>query len=60
MTDFRKDAMFHFLVVLSVCCTAGYQSWSILFDNFVVNTVGLEGLFSVSGRFDSDCKSKLG
>jgi len=43
MKDFKKDAMFHFLVVLSVCCTAGYQSWSILFDNFVVNTVGLEG-----------------
>jgi len=35
--------MFHFLLILSVCSTAGYQTWSILFDNFVVNTVGLEG-----------------
>ncbi len=43
MVDFKKDVMFRFLVVLSVCCTAGYQTWSILFDNFVVNTVGLEG-----------------
>ena len=35
--------MFHFLVILTVCSTAGYQTWSILFDNFVVKTVGLEG-----------------
>jgi predicted MFS family arabinose efflux permease len=35
--------MFQFIAILTVCTTAGFQTWSILFDNFVVNTVGLEG-----------------
>ncbi len=43
MEKYKKDAMFFFLTILTVCTTAGYQTWSILFDNFVVNTVGLEG-----------------
>jgi predicted MFS family arabinose efflux permease len=43
MSDYKNDPMYSFLIVLGVCISAGYQTWSILFDNFVVNTVGLEG-----------------
>lgn len=43
MENYKKDKMFHFLAILTVCTTTGFQVWSILFDNFVVNTVGLEG-----------------
>lgn len=43
MENYKKDSMYYFLIALTVCTTAGFQTWSILFDNFVVNTVGLEG-----------------
>jgi len=43
LKDFKNDKMFVFLIILTVCTTAGFQTWSILFDNFVVNTVGLDG-----------------
>jgi predicted MFS family arabinose efflux permease len=43
LENFKNDKMFQFIAILTVCTTAGFQTWSILFDNFVVNTVGLEG-----------------
>lgn len=43
MNNYKQDSMYSFLIILTVCTTAGYQAWSILFDNFVVKTVGLQG-----------------
>ncbi len=35
--------MYAYLVLLTVCSTAGLQCWRHLFDNFSVNVVGLDG-----------------
>ena len=35
--------MYSYLIVLSICSTAGLQCWATLFDNFSVNIVGLDG-----------------
>jgi len=35
--------MYSYLIVLTICSTAGLQCWFTLFDNFSVNIVGLEG-----------------
>ena len=35
--------MYSYLIVLTICSTAGLQCWLTLFDNFSVNIVGLEG-----------------
>jgi len=35
--------MYAYLVILTVCSTAGLQCWRHLFDNFSVNVVGLDG-----------------
>lgn len=35
--------MYSYLIVLTICSTAGLQCWRTLFDNFSVNVVGLEG-----------------
>ena len=43
MKQIKNNAMYPFLIILTVCCAAGTHSWAILFDNFVVNTAGLEG-----------------
>lgn len=43
MTYFRREPMYHYLIVLTICATAGLQCWRTLFDNFSVNVVGLDG-----------------
>ncbi len=35
--------MYSYLVVLTICSTAGLQCWQTLFDNFSVHVVGLDG-----------------
>ncbi|WP_305045877.1 MFS transporter [Geoalkalibacter sp.] len=35
--------MLHFLLILTVASTVGLQGWSILFNNFAVEVVGLDG-----------------
>ena len=43
MPDYKKELMYSYLIVLTICSTAGLQCWLTLFDNFSVNIVGLEG-----------------
>ena len=43
MPDYKKKQMYSYLIVLSICSTAGLQCWLTLFDNFSVNIVGLDG-----------------
>lgn len=43
MPDYKKKLMYSYLIVLTICSTAGLQCWFTLFDNFSVNIVGLEG-----------------
>lgn len=39
----RKEGMYSYLIVLTICSTVGLQCWRTLFDNFSVNVVGLDG-----------------
>ena len=41
--DYKKELMYSYLIVLTICSTAGLQCWRTLFDNFSVNVVGLNG-----------------
>jgi len=43
MPDYKKDPMYVYLVVLTICSISGLQLWRTLFDNFSVNIVGLDG-----------------
>jgi len=43
MPHYKKERMYSYLIVLTICSTAGLQCWFTLFDNFSVNIVGLEG-----------------
>lgn len=43
MPEYKKKQMYLYLIVLSICSTAGLQCWATLFDNFSVNIVGLDG-----------------
>jgi len=43
MHDYKKEPMYFYLIVLTICSTAGTQCWFTLFDNFSVHVVGLEG-----------------
>ncbi|MFH2059065.1 MAG: MFS transporter [Pseudomonadota bacterium] len=43
MPSYKRDPMFLYLIVLTICSTAGLQCWRTLFDNFSVNVVGLDG-----------------
>lgn len=43
MPEYKKELMYAYLIVLTVCSTAGLQCWRTLFDNFAVNAVGLDG-----------------
>jgi hypothetical protein len=43
MAPYKRDPMYLYLIVLTICSTAGLQCWRTLFDNFSVNVVGLEG-----------------
>jgi predicted MFS family arabinose efflux permease len=39
----KRNPMFLYLVVLTICSTAGLQSWTTLFNNFAVDVAGLAG-----------------
>lgn len=39
----RKNPMYLYLIVLSVCSTMGLQAWRTLFNNFAVEVAGLNG-----------------
>ncbi len=39
----RQDAMFRYLMVLSVASMVGLQTWRTLFNNFAVEVAGLQG-----------------
>lgn len=41
MRTLKDNPMHLFLMILTVCGAAGVQVWVILFDNFLVNSVGL-------------------
>ncbi|WP_022668176.1 MFS transporter [Desulfospira joergensenii] len=41
--DYRKELMFRYLIVLTICSTGGLQCWRTLFDNFAVHVAGLDG-----------------
>jgi len=43
MPEYKKEVMYSYLIVLTICSTAGLQCWRTLFDNFSVNVVGLHG-----------------
>lgn len=43
MSEYKKEVMYSYLIVLTICSTAGLQCWRTLFDNFSVNVVGLDG-----------------
>lgn len=39
----KRNPMFIYLVVLTICSTAGLQTWTTLFNNFAVDVAGLGG-----------------
>lgn len=43
MHTIRKNPMYLYLLVLTLCATGGLQAWRTLFDNFAVHIVGLDG-----------------
>jgi len=43
MTDTPHQPMLRFLLVLTVASTMGLQAWQLLFNNFAVDVVGLDG-----------------
>lgn len=40
---YRLNPMFGYLLLLTICSTAGLHVWRTLFDNFAVNVVNLDG-----------------
>ncbi len=40
---YKKELMFRYLIILTICSTGGLQCWRTLFDNFSVHVVGLDG-----------------
>jgi len=43
MQYFKKDPMYLYLLILTLCATGGLQAWRTLFDNFAVQVIGLDG-----------------
>jgi hypothetical protein len=43
MKLFKKDPMYLYLLILTLLSTGGLQAWRTLFDNFAVQTIGLDG-----------------
>jgi len=41
--NIRTNAMYRYLVLLSISAALGFEAWSTLFNNFAVEKVGLEG-----------------
>jgi len=44
-TDFKKNPMYGFLMLLTIASMAGLQGWRTLFNNFAVETVKLDGFW---------------
>ena len=42
-TDIKRNPMFWYLAVLTICSTIGLQTWQTLFNNFAVDIAGLDG-----------------
>ena len=43
MQSIRKNPMYFYLLILTLCATGGLQAWRTLFDNFAVHVIGLDG-----------------
>jgi hypothetical protein len=43
MTSVKTNPMYRYLMILTISSTAGLQVWRILFNNFAVDVVGLQG-----------------
>jgi len=43
MKTVKKNPMYQFLIVLTIASSVGLQAWLILFNNFAVEVVGLQG-----------------
>ncbi len=43
MKNITKTPMFRYLILLTICSTAGLQTWRTLFNNFSVEVVNLNG-----------------
>lgn len=43
VTPFSRNPMYGYLLLLTICSTAGLHVWRTLFDNFAVNVVNLDG-----------------
>ncbi|OQY26940.1 MAG: hypothetical protein B6244_12120 [Candidatus Cloacimonetes bacterium 4572_55] len=43
MQAVKQEPMYRFLIMLTIASTVGLQGWRTLFNNFAVETVGLEG-----------------
>jgi len=43
MSHYNNNKMYYFLMVLTICSTAGLYIWRSLFDNFAVHIVNLNG-----------------
>lgn len=43
LLPFTRNPMYGYLLLLTICSTAGLHVWRTLFDNFAVNVVNLDG-----------------
>ena len=43
MATAKKDPMYRYLMVLTICSSVGLQAWQTLFNNFAVEVAGLNG-----------------
>jgi hypothetical protein len=43
MISIKQNKMYRYLVLLTISSTLGLEAWLILFNNFAVEAVGLEG-----------------
>lgn len=43
MKNITSNPMFRYLLILTICSSAGLQTWRTLFNNFSVEIVGLDG-----------------
>jgi hypothetical protein len=43
MINVKQNKMYRYLILLTISSTLGLEAWLTLFNNFAVETVGLEG-----------------
>ena len=43
MQNFTKKPIYIYLLILTLCATGGLQTWRVLFDNFAVHIIHLDG-----------------